>query len=201
MRDKEDKQNLTKLKKSLRFEKFRGDTDIVDYDDLDNYDYNYDFAGDDEYRKIGSIRTLFKELVRDYYKPITTDGGFAGRNNNYIEYTSKGDRYENLSPKEYLNVIRPYLRDLVNEHKPTVELNNKNNNNNNNNSNINTNNTNNTNTTTTTTNNNNNNNRAGWKIQLTMQNSCISTKSFEETRTIYTKSEPVKFFMVVTQKI
>ena len=28
-----------------------------------------------------------------------------------------------------------------------------------------------------------------------MQNSCISTKSFEETRTIYTKGEPVKIFM------
>ena len=28
-----------------------------------------------------------------------------------------------------------------------------------------------------------------------MQNGCISTKSFEETRTIYTKSEPVEIFM------
>ena len=42
----------------------------MDYEDLDNYDYNYDFADDDEYRKIGSIRTLFKEFNRDYYKPI-----------------------------------------------------------------------------------------------------------------------------------
>ena len=81
--------------------------------DLDNYDYN----DDDEYRKIGSIKTLFKEFDRNYYKPITTDGGFAERNNNYIEYTSKGDKYENLSPKEYLNVTRPYLRDLINEHR------------------------------------------------------------------------------------
>ena len=40
-----------------------------------------------------------------------------------------------------------------------------------------------------------NNNRAEWKIQLTMQNSCISTKSFEETRTIYTKNEPIEIFM------
>ena len=72
-------------------------------------------------------------------------------------------------------MIRAYLRDLINEHKPTVELNNSNNSNNNNN--------------------NNNNNRAEWKIQLTMQNSCISTKSFEETHTIYTKSEPVEIFM------
>ena len=28
-----------------------------------------------------------------------------------------------------------------------------------------------------------------------MQNSCISTRSFDETRTIYTKKEPVEIFM------
>ena len=140
----------------MRFKRFHGNIDSVNYEDLDNYDYNYDFADDDEYRKIGSIRTLFKEFDRDYYKPIRTDGGFAGRNNNYIEYTSKGDRYENLSPKEYLNVIRPYLRDLVDEHKPIVELNNNNNNNINNNNN----------NTSNNNNNNNDNNRAEWKIQL-----------------------------------
>ena len=35
---------------------------------------------------------------------------------------------------------------------------------------------------------------AEWKIQLTMQNSCISTKCFEETRTIFTKSEALEIF-------
>ena len=40
-------------------------------------------------------------------------------------YKSKGDRYENLSPKEYLNMNRPYLRDLINDHKPTTESNNE----------------------------------------------------------------------------
>ena len=50
-------------------------------------------------------------------------------------------------------MIRTYLKDLVNDLKPAAELNNINNNNNN-----------------------NNNNRAEWKIQLTMQNSCVSTK-------------------------
>ena len=95
----EARKNLIELRKSLRFKKFHGDIDSVDYDDLDNYDDNYDFADDDEYRKIGSIRTLFKEFDRDYYKPIRTDDGFAGRRNNYIEYKSKGDRYENLSPE------------------------------------------------------------------------------------------------------
>ena len=62
-------------------------------------------------QKIGSIRTLLKEFDRDHYKPIRTDSGFAGRNNYYIEYTSIRDRYENLPPKGYLNIIRPYLRD------------------------------------------------------------------------------------------
>ena len=60
------RKNLIELKKSLRFQKFHGNIDSVDYEDLDNYDDNYDFADDDKYRKIGSIRTLFKELDRDY---------------------------------------------------------------------------------------------------------------------------------------
>ena len=120
-----------------------------------------------------------------YLKILRTDGGFAGRNNNYIEYASKGDRYENLSPKEYLNMIRPYLRDLINEHMPTMELNNNNSNNNNSHNNKNSNNK----------NNNNDTDRSEWKIQLTMQNSCISARSFEETCIIYTKSEPLEIFM------
>ena len=64
--------------------KFRGDIESVDYEDLDNYHYNYDFAADDEYKIIGSFRMLFKEFDRNYYKLIRTNGGFAGRNNNYI---------------------------------------------------------------------------------------------------------------------
>ena len=78
--------NLNELKKSLKFKKFHGDIDSIDYDDLDNYD------DDDEYRKIGSIRRLFKN---GYYRAIRTDYGFGGRNNNYIEYMSRGGRYKN----------------------------------------------------------------------------------------------------------
>ena len=84
--------SLTKLKISLRFKNFHCNIDSLNYEDLDNYDYNYNFADDDEYRKIESIRTLFKELDRDYYKPIITDSGFAGRNDNYVEYTSNANR-------------------------------------------------------------------------------------------------------------
>ena len=152
---------LNKLKKSLSFKKFHGDADSVDYDDLDNYDDD-DFADDDEYRKVGSIRRLFENFY--YYKPIKTDDDFAGRRNNYIQYTSRGDRYKNLSPKEYLDMIRPYLRDLINDHKPTTVLN-------------------------------NNDERGEWKIQLVMQNNCISTRNFEDTCAVYSASKPVEIFM------
>ena len=63
----------------MRFKKFDGGIDFVDYDDHDNYDDNNDFADDGEYRKIGSVRTLFKEFDRDYSKSIRTDGGFSGK--------------------------------------------------------------------------------------------------------------------------
>ena len=115
--------------------------------------------------EIGAIRTLFKEFDRDYYKPTKTDDGFAGRKNNYIEYKSKGDRYQNFSPREYLNMIKPYLRDLINNHKPTDESNNE------------------------------KNDRAEWKIQLVMQNNFTSHKDFEDIRTIYLASESVEIFM------
>ena len=34
-------------------------------------------------------------------------------NINYIEYESNGDRNKSLSLEEYLNKIRPYLRDII----------------------------------------------------------------------------------------
>ena len=55
------------------------------------------------------------------FKPEKTDDGFDGRRNNYIEYTSEGDDYNNLSPEEYLDIIRPYLKDLINNHSQSGE--------------------------------------------------------------------------------
>ena len=166
---KEVGKNLNELKKSLRFKKFHGDIDSVDYDDLDNYDDNYDFADDDEYREIKSVGRLLKGFDRDYYKPIRTNDDFVGRRNNYIEYKGRGDRYENLSPKEYLKMIKPYLKDLINDHIPVMELGNEEDN--------------------------SDTVRGEWKVQLVMQNNCISTKDFEETQTIYSASKPVEIFM------
>ena len=72
-----------------------------DHDDLD-------------YEGIRDIENLFDEINEDYYKPVKTKIAF---NDNYIEYESRGDKDKNLSPKEYLDMIRPYLRDMINNHK------------------------------------------------------------------------------------
>ena len=133
---------------------------------------NLEDADDDTYRKIGSVRRLFEEPNRDYYKPRAIDRGFAGEVNNYIKYISKGDKDEKLSPGEYLNMIKPDLRDLINRHKPTERLNNNNNDNNNNDT-----------------------DRGEWKIMLRMHIRCISTKSFIETRTMHPKSRQVEFYI------
>ena len=54
-------------------------------------------ADDDKYRKIGSIRRLFEESNRDYYKLRVVDRGFAGEVN-WIKYISEGDKDEKLLP-------------------------------------------------------------------------------------------------------
>ena len=61
---------------------------------------------------MNSIKRLF-----DVFKQKKTDDSFDGRRNNYIEYISEGDEHENLSPGVYFDMIRPYLEDLVNDHK------------------------------------------------------------------------------------
>ena len=53
-------------------------------------------------------------INEDYYKPIIVKSVFDG---NYIQYESKGDKGKNLSIKKYLNIIKPYLIDVINEHK------------------------------------------------------------------------------------
>ena len=96
---KETEKNLFELKKSL--------------DSLKKY-YDYDT----EYQGIRDIGNLFDEVDEDYHKPIKTKKAFNG---NYIKYESKGDKDKNLLPKEYLHMIRPYLRNMINDHKTRIE--------------------------------------------------------------------------------
>ena len=61
------------------------------------------------------MRNLFDlSIDEDYYKPIISNDAF---NSNYIEYESKGDKDKTLSIKEYLKMIIPYLRNIINDHK------------------------------------------------------------------------------------
>ena len=56
---------------------------------------------------------MFKILI---YKPTIVKSGY---NNNYIEYRSEGNKL--LTVEEYLALIEPYLRELINDHKSKGE--------------------------------------------------------------------------------
>ena len=108
-------------------------------------------------------------IDEDYYKPIIARDAF---NSSYIQYESKGDKGKNLSIKEYLNMIKLYLSDIINDHKTRglVKY--------------------------------HSGNKAWveetsseWKIQLTMAINFISSKDSDETRTMHTKSNNADIMM------
>ena len=81
-------------------------------DELDEKVFESD---DDDFEFIGTenVQDLFKILI---YKPAIVKSGY---NNNYIEYRSEGDKL--LTIEEYLALIEPYLRELINNHKSKGE--------------------------------------------------------------------------------
>ena len=65
------------------------------------------------------LKYLFNEISEeDYYEPIEIKSAF---NDNYIEYESRGDNDNKLSLEEYLNIIRPHVRDMIDDHKAHSE--------------------------------------------------------------------------------
>ena len=52
-----------------------------------------------------------EQVEEKYYYKLIRVGNFS--NYNYIEYESSGDRNKNLSIKEYLDKIKPYLTDII----------------------------------------------------------------------------------------
>ena len=108
-------------------------------------------------------------IDEDYYEPIIVKTAFDG---NYIQYESKGDKGKNLSIKRYLKMNKPYLSDLINNHKTHgsaryhsgnkswVEK-----------------------------------TSSEWKIQLTMAIDFISSKDSDETRTMHTKSNNIEIMI------
>ena len=51
---------------------------------------------------------------QNYLKSVRVNNFWS---NNYIEYESNGDRNKTLSAEEYLDKIRPYLKDIINKLK------------------------------------------------------------------------------------
>ena len=62
---------------------------------------------------------LFNELdEEDYYKPTEVNSAF---DSSYILYESKGDKDTRLSIAKYFDIIRLYLRDMIDNHKARGE--------------------------------------------------------------------------------
>ena len=58
------------------------------------------------------------DFLTDEDKPIIVNGAFS---NNYIQYESKGDKDKILTVNEYLDMIRLYLVDIINDQKTQSE--------------------------------------------------------------------------------
>ena len=149
---KDIERNLTEIEENLSKTK-----KYYDYDDI-------------EYRGIRNVRDSFDlSIDEDYYKPIIAKSAFDG---SYIQYHSKGDKGKNLLIKRYLNIIKPYLIDITNEHKThgLVRY--------------------------------HSGNKSWleetsgeWKIQLTMAVNFITSKDSDKTRTVHTKSNNLEIMI------
>ena len=61
------------------------------------------------------VKNIFEnEEEQNYYKPIIVSNFWS---NNYIEYKSNSNRNKRPSVEEYLNKIRPDLKDIINKLK------------------------------------------------------------------------------------
>ena len=68
-----------------------------------------------DYHGIRDIENLFHaDNNEDYYKPILVKSSF---NESYKYYESRGDKDKKLSIEQYFDAIKPYLSDLINDHK------------------------------------------------------------------------------------
>ena len=76
---------------------------------LQKYQYNITYGLD----------YLFNELDEgDYYEPREVKSAFDG---SYMLYESRGDKDSKLAIYEYFDIIRPYLRDMIDNHKARGE--------------------------------------------------------------------------------
>ena len=81
--------------------------------------HQYNDNEDAEHKGIRQIENLFDKINdEDYYNSIKANGAF---NDNYTEYESRGNKDRNLSLEDYLNIIKPFLNDMIDNHKASGE--------------------------------------------------------------------------------
>ena len=76
--------------------------------------YRYHDRDGLDYHGIRDIENVFDNIDDDYYKPILAKSSF---DENYKYYDSRGDKHKKLSIEQDLDIIKPYLSDLINENK------------------------------------------------------------------------------------
>ena len=97
-----EKQRKVSLKKTSKY-----------LDELDKRILSLDKYNDDDDYDIENLCKI--SINKDYYEPKLNKDGY---NNNYIEYKSEGDKLSTI--EEYLDLIKPYLKELINDHKKKV---------------------------------------------------------------------------------
>ena len=60
------------------------------------------------------MRTLFDSEDEYHYELVRVGNAF---NESYMEYESRDDKNKKLSIEEYLNKVRPYLKNMINDLK------------------------------------------------------------------------------------
>ena len=80
-----------------------------DLEKLQKYQYNITYGLDYLFNKVNE---------EDYYKPAEIKSAFDG---GYMLYESRGDKDAKLSIDEYFDIIRPYLRGVIDNHKARRE--------------------------------------------------------------------------------
>ena len=100
--EEEQEENDEYLRKLVRILNNKEERGPNDRDDFDNFE-------------VRDIENLFDKVNEEgYYKPILVKGSFNG-NYKYNERT--GDKEKELPVKQYLNMIMPYLYDLIKDHR------------------------------------------------------------------------------------
>ena len=109
LKDKEQKDSLTNREKRELKNIDRYLKNFKNYlDKFHKYQYNITYGLD----------YLFNELnEKDYYRPTKIKSAFDGT---YVLYESKGDKDNKLALYKYFDIIKPYLKDMIDDYKSKV---------------------------------------------------------------------------------